>query len=132
MPPALLLILVFSVIFWIYVVFSHSMILLFFNTDSVESIWLFQHASKLTVGIFIIIAVYGIVKGYRWSWYGAIGMSVAPIIIIGIEIIVIYAIYQIIPKTTVMIYSYLPIIFPSILFIYYFTRPYVKNYLLHG
>lgn len=133
MPPALLLILVFSILFWAYTVFSQSMILLFFDyAYSVDSIWLFQHASKLVVGIFIIIAVFGIVKGYRWSWYGAIGMSVAPTIIIGIEIIVIYVIYQIIPKITVMIYSYLPILFPSILFLYYFTRPYVKNYLLHG
>lgn len=132
MPPALMLLLILSVLFGGIVVFSNDMNLFFFDPYGYEELRLFRYSYQIGIGLFVFITVIGIIKRYRWSWYAAIGMSIAPIILIGSEIVLIYIGYYLLPNTFSVLYSFLPIIVPSLLFLYYFTRSYVKQYLLES
>jgi len=128
-PPALRLLLILSVLFGGFVVFNNAMNVFFFDSYGYEKLRLFRYSSQLGIGLFVFITVIGIIKRYRWSWYAAIGMSITPMILIGSEIALIYIGYHLLPNTFSVLYSYFPIMVPSLIFLYYFTRSYMKEYL---
>jgi hypothetical protein len=124
------------VLFWIFwllfqfVSIYYTADTMVFDGVSTGEITLFYiRCSKLLLGLMMFPVIYVLMKGKSWSWNLLKSLFVILIGSIGVEIIASYIFYKQIE--TGIVYYNLPAIVLLSLFLYYFTRTQVKQYLLN-